>query len=256
MLKAFATSAVAVAALFGGTLLFVACSKDDGSEFEGPQSPEASDGPISSLVPDGGGPDSGEGGPPGSCTPAIPASFTPTWKAPTRAVAACSAADLKKYYDSCLANPAKTEMDGTCAKFKTDFPTCAACAEPVDNSGPIQWQLSRKFFTVNVAGCIEVTQTGDGGATTGCGEAYNAAVQCTRESCVSCITVAQSFPLFTECQKEVGMKGICNSYEMAKTTPCTGYKNAGSPALTCFNNGGAESSEVVFTRIVAVTCGP
>jgi hypothetical protein len=256
MLKAFSTSALALASLGGAVLIFVACSTDDGSEFDDPKNPDAGDEQISPLVPEGGGPDSGEGGPPKTCTAAIPQSFTPTWKAPTRAVNACDAATLKKYWDSCLANPATTEKDGTCAKFKTDFPACAACAEPTDNSGPIQWQLSRLFYTVNVAGCIEVRQTVDGGASAGCGEAYNAAVQCSRESCVSCITVAQSFSLFSMCQQEVGMKGICKSYEDAKTVPCANYKNAGSPALVCFNNGGTESQETVFTRIVSQICGP
>src|SRR5688572_27332483 len=101
MLKAFSTSAIAVASLACGLFVFVACSTDDGSEFDGPQNPEAGDAPISPLVPTGGGgPDSGEGGPPKTCTAAIPQSFTPTWKAPTRAVNACDPTTVKKYYDS------------------------------------------------------------------------------------------------------------------------------------------------------------
>ena len=164
-------------------------------------------------------------------------------------------AELSLYWTACLKDPATTEADGTCAKFKTDHATCGACAEPDDKSGPIQWQLARKFYTLNIAGCIAVEQTGTDAGASGCGEAYNAAVQCSRESCVSCITEANSFPKFSECQKSVGMQGICKSYETAQSLACQGYKNAGSPALECFPKAGESSQdESFYTRVVGVTC--
>lgn len=244
------------AALTAGTFIVMACSSSESSEFVPPNGPDAQDGPISPLVPGEGGPDSGEGGPPGSCTAEIPASFTPAWVAPTRVESACDDTELKGYWEACLANPGTTEADGTCTAYKAAHKKCTDCAEPVDKSGPIQWQLGREFYTLNVAGCIYTRQSADLDAgEKGCGEAYNAAVQCTRESCLSCITAAKSFPLFTQCQKDVGMKGICKSYEDAKVTPCAGYRNAGSPALACFPNG-AEAQEPYFTRVVKTLCGP
>jgi hypothetical protein len=131
-----------------------------------------------------------------------------------------------------------------------------ACAEPDDGSGPIQWQLSRKFYTLNIAGCIAVTQAA-GPDPEKCGEAYNAAVQCGRESCTYCFGLPNAtFNTFTECQKQVGKQGICKSYETTHAAACPGYKDAGSPTLGCFNNGGTETQEVHFTRVVSLTCGP
>jgi hypothetical protein len=254
MVKASAASGLVLAALLSATLVVVACSSSDNSEFPGdPPKPDAQADAPGNLLPDGGGSD-GEAGAT-TCTAKLPDPFTPVWKAPTQAPAACTAQELKLYWDSCLANVSKTEADGTCAKFKTDHATCGACTEPDDKSGPIQWQAGRKFYTLNVAGCIALEQAGTDAGASGCGEAYNAAVQCSRESCISCITVANSFPLFSECQKSVGMLGICKSYETAQGVACQGYKNAGSPALECFPKTSSEPQETFFTRVVAVTCG-
>jgi hypothetical protein len=254
MVKASAASGLVLVALLSATFVVVACSSSDNSEFPGdPPKPDAEPDAPGSFLPDGGGPDADAGAK--SCTPTLPTPFTPAWTAPTQNSAACTAPELKMYWDSCLADAAKTEADGTCAKFKTDHPTCGACTEPDDKSGPIQWQAGRKFYTLNVAGCIELQQAGTDAGASGCGEAYNAAVQCSRESCISCITEANSFPLFSECQKKVGMQGICKSYETAQSTACQGYKNAGSPALACFPTTSSEAQEAFFTRVVAVTCG-
>jgi hypothetical protein len=258
-MKFFAPSSLAVAALFSGAVVVVACSDENpGAEFP-EQVPGTDAGPDApgTLVPvEGGGADSAKEAGPASCPPAIPAAFAPVWKAPVKS-AACTAEELKGYWDACLANPANTEGDGTCMKFKTDHATCGACAEPDDKSGPIQWQLDRKFYTLNVAGCIAVAQTQAGlPEPEKCGEAYNAAVQCGRDSCSYCFGLGGSFNQFTECQKAVGAQGICKSYETSQAAACTGYKNAGSPALACFNNGGGEATELHFTRVVGLVCGP
>ena len=189
------------------------------------------------------------------CALKIPDTFTPTWKAPTRAVAACSTPLLKTYWDSCLADPATTEKNGVCAKFKTDNPACGACAEPVDLSGPIQWQPMRAAYTLNIAGCIYVEQAGTDAGASGCGEAYNAAVQCTRAACVTCLTTPSAF---SECEKKASMTGLCASKETAQSAACQGYKSAGSPALACFPMSSAEQQmpETWITRVVAATCGP
>lgn len=258
MVKASAASGFVVASLLlgtFGTFAVVACSSTDDSVFPGdPPKPDAEPDAPGMFVADS-GPD-GEAGAK-SCTPKIPDGFAPTWKAPTKAAGACTAQELSDYFAACLKDPATTETDGTCAKFKTDHATCGACAEPDDKSGPVQWQLSRKFFTLNLAGCIAVQQEGTDAGASGCGEAYNAAVQCSRESCLSCITEANSFPLFSECQKKVGMQGLCASYETAQGKACTGYKDTGSPALECFPKSTAESQqESFYTRLVGITCGP
>lgn len=255
-MKSLAASVVVVAALFSSTFIVVACSSTSDSEFPAePPKPDAGPDAPGPLVPEGGGlPDRAPEAGPASCPPSIPPTFTPVWKAPAKS-AACTADELKDYWDACLANPGKTEVDGTCTKFKTDHATCGACAEPDDKSGPIQWQLNRKFYTLNVAGCIAVAQEALPEPEK-CGEAYNAAVQCGRESCSYCFEAGGTFNQFTDCQKEVGKLGICKSYESAQAAACQGYKDAGSPAIPCFNNGGAEAPEVHFTRVVGLVCGP
>jgi hypothetical protein len=253
-MKSFAPSSLAVASLFSGALIVVACSSSAESQFPGePPKPDAEPDAVGTLVPEGGNPDAAEAGP-ASCPPVIPPAFAPVWKAPTKS-AACTTEELKGYWDACLADPGKTEGDGTCAKFKADHATCGTCAEPDDKSGPIQWQLNRKFYTLNVAGCIAVAQAALPEPEK-CGEAYNAAVQCGRESCSYCFEAGGTFNQFTECQKAVGAQGICKSYETTQSAACQGYKNAGSPALDCFNNGSGEATEAHFTRVVGLICGP
>ena len=254
MVKALAASAFALGlACFGG-LATVACSPDGESTFsEELPKPLIEPGPISDLVPaDAGASDGGGEAGPASCPPAIPASYSPTWNAPIKK-AACTADELKGYYDACLAKAAQTEGDGTCKKFKTDHADCGACAEPDDGSGPIQWHVGRKFYTLNVAGCIAVAQ--DAPEAGKCGDAYNAAVECSRESCESCFAIGGTFSQFRACQKSVQGTGICKSYEATQAATCAGYKNPGSPALACFDSG-TEAQEVHFSRVVGLLCGP
>jgi hypothetical protein len=252
MVKALAGSALTLAALFG--CLAIACSSNTDSTFGGePPKPDAEDGPISNLVADAALSDAKEAGP-ASCAPAIPPAFAPTWSAPSKA-AACTTGELKGYYDACLASPGTTEADGTCATWKTAHAACGACAEPADQSGPIQWHARRAFYTLNVAGCIAVQQGPAEAGSASCGEAYNAAVECARRSCESCFAVGGTFSQFLDCEKSVQGAGICKSYENAQGAACTGYKNAGSPALGCFTIG-SETQEAHFTRVVGLLCGP
>jgi len=252
MLNVVRTSAFVVLAVAGGALA-VACSSVSSSTFIGePTTPDAEDGPISVLVPEASVEAGAEAGPV-SCDPAIPAGFAPSWTPPTKA-SACSEAQLKAYYASCLANAGKTEADGTCAAWKADAANqdCAACAEPANKSGPIQWHSARKFFTLNVAGCLAVQQ---GKPEAGeCGEAYNAAVTCARESCEGCFAIGGTFEQFRECQKKVASEGICKSYESTQSTKCQGVKTAGSDTILCFNDG-AETQETHFTRVIGLLCG-
>ena len=251
MLKASPASVFVFAAVFGGTLVVVACSSSPDSTFApDPTKPDAAEDSPGTFS-EGGGPDATEGGPT-SCSPSKPNPFTPVWKAPARSVAACSAAELKMYWDACLANAGKTETDGTCAAFKAAHATCGACAEPDDQGGPIQWHANRNFYTLNVAGCIAIKQAGTDAGTAGCGEAFNASVDCSRQSCISCITQAKSFALFQTCQNDVKVMGLCKSFDTAATTACGTYTGATS----CFPTSSSEPQEAHFTRVVAITCGP
>jgi len=258
MRNAFATSGLAVAALLTGAVIVVACSSDpDDSQFPGdPTKADAADDSPGSFS-EAGPKDAAEAGP-NTCTPATPNPFTPTWKAPVKS-AACSTQDLTDYYQACLFNPAVTEKDGTCTTFKTAHAACVACTEPDDHGGPIQWHADRKFYTLNVAGCITLEQAGTDAGASNCGEAYNAALDCARQSCLTCITEANSFPLFQSCQAGVKTTS-CKDRETAKTTACgTTYDGAAD----CFPKGsettelqGTGLSQSFYLRVMGKTCGP
>lgn len=262
MRNACSTSLFGLLALFSATVVVVACSSDsDPSEFPGdPAKNDAADDSPGSFS-EAGLKDAREAGP-NSCTPSTPNPFTPVWKAPAKAAAACSTQDLKDYYTACLFNAGVTEGDGTCAAYKAAHPTCAACTEPTDQGGPIQWHAGRKFYTLNVAGCIALNQAGTDAGASGCGEAYNAVIDCARQSCITCITEASSFPLFSNCQTDV-KQSTCKTYETARSTACGSGATAYPGALDCFPKGaettelmGTGISESFYTRVMAFTCGP
>jgi hypothetical protein len=262
MRNAFSTFGFGLAALFSATVVVVACSSDpDPSEFPGdPAKNDAGEDSPGSFS-EGGTTDAKEGGPT-SCTPSTPNPFTPTWKVPVKAAAACSTQDLKEYYTACLFNASVTEPDGTCAAYKTAHPACVACTEPDDHGGPIQWHAGRKFYTLNVAGCIALNQEGTDAGAAGCGEAYNAAVDCARQSCLTCVTEANSFLLFSNCQTDV-KQTTCQTYETGRSTACGTGGAAYAGALDCFPKGaettelqGTGISETFYTRVMAFTCGP
>lgn len=265
MVKSLASrfrSGFGLSALLGSALLattvIVACSSSNDSTFPAdPPKPDAEPDAPGSLVGEGGlgPPDAAEAGPT-SCAPMLPATFMPTWKPPTVVASACSTADLAAYYHACLENPGVTEKDGTCMKFKTDAATkaCADCAEPTDNSGPIQWQSNRKFYTSNIAGCIAVTQMKTG--PDDCGAAYNAAVQCSRASCTYCFDEGGTFDQFSACQKDASKVGQCMSLGMDEAAKCAGYTAMGSPAVKCLKTTSAEPNDSYYERLVGVICGP
>lgn len=251
MVKPLVGSSLVVAlALVGASFVASACSSSWDSTFadEPPKNDPFAEAPISNLVPEA-GKDAADAAPE-SCPPAIPAAFTPAWKAPTKA-SACSKTQLDEYWTKCLANPAKSESDGSCAAWKAANKECGDCAEPDDKTGPIQWQESRKFYTLNIAGCLEVARQKPELAE--CAEAYNAAVQCARESCSFCFGLGGTFDQFRDCQRLVASEGICKSYENVQANRCQGIKNAGEPTLQCFNSG-SESQQAHFTRVVGLTC--
>jgi hypothetical protein len=253
-MKLFVPSALtALLSLASTALCAVGCSSPTQSEFSSEPPKADAEALPGSLLPEAGTGTSADAAP-SSCPPAIPATFAPVWKAPAKA-AACTTDELTGYFDACLKDPSTSEANGSCASWKAAHAACGACAEPTDNSGPIQWQLGRKFYTLNIAGCIAVAQAALPEPEK-CAEAYNAAVQCARESCSYCFASGGTFNQFTECQKAVATKGICRSYENVQGVSCQGYKDANSPALTCFNNGSSETTQVHFTRVVALVCGP
>lgn len=244
--------AVLAGVVVAGSSSLVACSSSNDSTFgDGVDSGPPDPGPISPLVPEAGADGGGEGGAK-QCTPSIPAEFKPSWTPPTKATPAkCTADELQGYWDACLKDASKKEP---CVAFANAHKDCTACIEPADKSGPVQWHQERLYYTLNVAGCIALQQPGKTGPDD-CGGAYNAAVQCTRESCQGCFATGGTFTEFSECQKKVSSQGVCASYQTVQSDACQGIKEAGKPTLQCFLGNG-EALETLFVRVEGFFCGP
>jgi hypothetical protein len=195
---------------------------------------------------------------PVSCTPALPATFTPVWNRPLKS-AACSADDLAGYHDACT-----PYLNGaSCTSWVAAHTGCAACLQPTDNSGPIQTYRDRLYFTLNIAGCISLAEASDS-----CAKPYDAFYQCLRQSCDACFEQARAtYPDFQACQTK-SATASCSSYNTTKTSACVGVKNAGG-APQCFPtadeaaamaSGDAATASAAsrshFIRVEGIFCGP
>jgi hypothetical protein len=194
----------------------------------------------------------------GACNPSLPATFSPTWKPPTKA-AVCTSDDLNAYFDACTDPKASA-----CTSWLAAHKSCGDCIEATDNTGPIQVFENRLFVLLNVAGCLDLIQPSDT-----CAKAYDAVFQCRRESCTSCFSANQTsadqaFQAFNQCES----KAACSTYTGQQTTACAGDKDPDGGAPQCFPTSTEQSAlngadtaaataarKTFFTRVMAVTCG-
>jgi hypothetical protein len=224
-------------------------SSGDGGGSSGSFPPNLTDASV-----DAGSADSG----PVSCTASRPANFSPVWSPPNRQTD-CLAAELSGYYDACAPNPKAPE----CTTWLDAHVKCAACIEKQDNSGPVQIYLSRKVFTLNVAGCISLVENVDT-----CAQPYDAYFQCRRQSCEQCFSVkGATYDDFTKCQTAASSTE-CKSYQDAEQKACADVKTA-TGAPSCFptaaeaaalNSGvlarAKDAQRSLFIRVEGIFCGP
>ncbi len=242
---------------FSAASVVAACSDEGASTFE-EGSPDASTDSPGSFNLDSGsgdGPVLGDAEPGAKCEPVIPDNYKPTWNPPAKpsSPGPCAAGDLAGYYDECLATLGNPDAGNACDTWKAANATCAACIEPADNSGPIQWYQQRFYYTLNVAGCIAVKQ--DKYGETDCGGAYNAAITCEREACTGCFkTGTSTFADFRACQNAASMVGYCKSLETQQASVCSGVKSDAATA-PCFKDA-SEDNKTFFTRAMGIFCGP
>jgi hypothetical protein len=190
---------------------------------------------------------------PVNCTPQMPATFSPTWKAPTRTPNACATQDLADYYDACLTNHGPDAGD-PCKVWRDAHDACTKCIEPEDKSGPVQWHRDRYYYTLNVAGCLSLLR--DEPNEGQCPATYSASIQCQRASCDSCFeTQGATFSDFQTCQK--GAKATaCGTYESKIAQVCgTTYNDPDGGAYDCFQQNG-DTAKSLFARVEGIFCGP
>lgn len=252
MLKRFITPSFAFVAFTGASIIAVACSSEPTSTFTPDTDAGANDGsPI--LVPEGGF----EGGldASASCEVKIASDYkAPAFVAATADDTACSAKDIDDYFDACLKEPLKTEKDGTCANWKTAHKKCGDCAEPTNNSGPIQWHSNRNVITENLGGCIALTQgkpnPGD------CGESVHNVLSCERDACLYCLSNPPSqaqFDAYSRCTGLAAKAGVCASYVGVQNTACKGVNDPDGGSLPCLKVS-TEGFDVYDKRLVKIFC--
>jgi hypothetical protein len=157
------------------------------------------------------------------------------------------------YYDECLATIGSADNQTRCNTWKAANGPCGDCIEPTTNAGPIQWHQQRQYYTVNVAGCIAISQNKYTNAD--CGFAYGAAVNCERDACDGCFkTGTSTFDDFRECQKKAQTIGLCKTLEAQQSSLCAGVTTADA-TKGCFNDNGTEQPKVHFSRVMKTFCG-
>jgi hypothetical protein len=242
MIKRRAVWAVVMSAgVYGAFML--ACGDESSSTFEEKPPNSGVDG-APSFNTDAA--DLGDGAVAPSCTPTLPASFSPAFIAPSKS-AACASVNVGEYYDACF-----TVGDaGTCGAWRASHSACAQCIEASNNSGPIQVYLEGKVRLSNVAGCLALRRDA-GTGTDECPGAYFASVECQRQSCLGCLAVnGSSFTDFQTCQKNA-KSGPCQSYEGSVTPKCPG---GFSSASDCFPTSPSEPPRDYYKRLITQFCG-
>lgn len=207
--------------------------------------------PPGPLVPT----DNGDGGKtpvgPTTCDPKIPDPFQPTWTPPTKQ-AACDDAELGEYYDACLTNLGDATTAEKCKTWRDAHASCTSCIEPTDKSGPMQWYLDRKIFTLNIAGCVGLVANDV--TTDSCAAAYDRTLQCTRSSCEYCVGAGGSDATYAACKKSALSTGVCQSLESVRQTKCSGVTGTSGSAKTCFPATG-DTEKDHYVRVEKIFCG-
>jgi hypothetical protein len=189
---------------------------------------------------------------PVNCAPSLPATFAPVWKPPTKATA-CSPDELGEYFDACLSN-AKSDAGDPCKAWTEAHAQCAACIEPTDNSGAIQWHRERYYYTLNVAGCLalERSEPNEGQ----CPATYAASIQCQRESCGDCFqTPNATFADFQRCQASAKASACASRAAKVAEVCGTNYTDPDGGAFDCFPKSKNEAPKDHFVRVEGIFCG-
>ncbi len=231
-------------------LAVAACESETGSSFDETEQDAGSTDTGPGFNTDGSSNDQ-DGRGPIECSPSLPNSFSPNWKPPTKS-SACSQAELGEYFDACLTSHGPDAGD-PCKTWTDAHASCAACIEPADNSGPIQWHRDRFYYTLNVAGCLAISR--DEMNPGQCPATYAASIQCQRDSCSDCFLIDNAtFPDFQKCQGSA-KASACASYESKISEICgTTYNDPDGGAYDCFRQSSDADQKQHFVRVEGIFC--
>jgi len=186
------------------------------------------------------------------CKPALPSSFAATFTPPAKKDA-CTADQIKTYYEACLPNLGKQP----CKDWLAANTDCGNCIEAPEAKGPVQIFRDRYYYTFNNAGCVALVQGKSGEDS--CAKAYDTATNCRRAACDSCFSIeGAQFTDFTACQGLAAGSNACKGNEATSTERCEnakpGYKDPDGGAPQCFASPSTEDQKLVYARIASAFC--
>lgn len=236
-----------------GAVVFGAAACEESSESTFPTAEEdaavEASGPGFIPPPPDGSP--GDEPLPVDCKPSLPTTFEPTWNPPTK-MEVCEPEELTAYYDACVA-ASDPDAGDACKAWKDAHADCAGCLEPPDNNGPIQFFLERRFYGLNVAGCLAIVREEPEAGK--CPAAYAAAIECQRVSCDDCLLQSGAqYSDFQKCQQAARETG-CERYEKDVRSACpAGFTGPDGGAYACFRPKD-EDERTHFVRVEGIFCG-
>lgn len=187
-----------------------------------------------------------------SCAPVALASYTPTWAPPKVTAGACTDQEIADAYDSCFAPPVDPSK---CSAYKSAHASCASCvsSDAKDAThGPLVWQRTNLYFTVNVSGCLAL-ETGNK-APDSCAAAFDAAVECKRTACDSCgSTGSLNFQSLSTCESTAGKSGVCQMLGAKEGQVCGDLLAPDAATAKCFEASG-ETTRDLYLRVAPLFC--
>jgi len=184
-----------------------------------------------------------------ACTPVVLAtSWKPVWKKPTTSAAGkCNGTQIQSFYEDCLLSPLTSAGCTAFVAANGDCSTCLQSDETDATYSAVIWHADRAYYTFNTAGCIANQENDD--SATGCGAAYQAAVQCEETACNACGVA--DYALFPQCEQNAGNE--CETYLEGLNSACgPGLRDAADPAAECTL---VTSAQAAWTVIAPIFCG-
>jgi len=236
---------------FGAMVFAAACSSSGDSSTFHQQDPDS--GTDNSTPPGSlGTTDAGQDAGPGSCSPAMLASYTPVWAPPKVTAGACTDQEIADAYDACFAPPIDPAK---CSTYKSAHASCATCVSSDSKDathGPLVWQRGTAYFTVNVSGCLAIEQGNK--ADGSCAAAFDAAVECKRASCDSCGQNGNlDFMKLSTCESAAGKSGVCQMLGTTEGNTCGDLLAPDASTAKCFEASG-ETTRDLFLRVAPLFC--
>lgn len=237
-----------------GFFVWACGSSDTNSNFEEPKQDigAGSTNPSGTIGGSSGDPgaasSTSSSGSAGACSAKAPAGFTPLFIQPLQ-VNVCSDAEIDGYWDACFTSPYD---DAKCKGYQSAHASCTSCLSTPDTAaslGPIILHREATYYTLNVAGCIGISENQLGSDS--CAAGFAGALECKELSCDSCFAgTPNDYANFNTCKKNNNVTA-CGTLADSANAKC-GELSAG-PAAGCFGTS-SETNFQIYKRMAPKFC--